>query len=85
MRFKSFSKVAEFKRELPMIPFDTKIFIDVDIESRQDGLVLATDLRNMGFDVSLATGYPKSALPENARLFPLVGKRPPWIFPISGV
>ncbi len=85
VRFKSFSTVAEFKAELPMIPFDTKIFIDVDIEARQDGLVLATDLQNMGFDVSLATGYPKSALPEKARSFPLVGKRPPWIFPIAGV
>ncbi len=79
LRFQAFSSVRALKSELSMIPLDTKIFVDADIDGNFDGLSLAAELEAKGYNITIATGYQKRDLPKSASNFKLIGKTPPWI------
>ncbi|MEZ4814417.1 MAG: HAMP domain-containing sensor histidine kinase [Bdellovibrionota bacterium] len=80
VKLKIFSSVRDFYKELPLIPYDSQLFIDASIHGTNDGLSVARDVQFLGFNfVKIASGTSKHNAPADAQDLDFVGKEPPWL------
>jgi signal transduction histidine kinase len=80
VRCKIFSSVRDFYKELPMIPYGSKFYVDANIHGHNDGITVARDVHFLGFAfVKIASGTSKLNAPSDAQDLDFVGKEPPWL------